>query len=133
VVRTNDKAVAVLVLEDKWNKLKIMVAELKEMVAVRPEGLDRKLFEQIWGFVIYVVQTYPTMKPYLIGLHMTINGWRPNRDAEGWRLSSFVSDSVMVKEEDGNWVSVTPDVEAPLLVKAVPRFAANIEALEKLC
>jgi hypothetical protein len=74
VVRTNDKAVAVLVLEDKWNKLKIMVAELKEMVAVRPEGLDRKRLEQIRGFVIYVVQTYPTMKPYLIGLHMTIDG-----------------------------------------------------------
>jgi hypothetical protein len=38
----------------------------------------------------------------------------------------------MVKEKDGSWVPVTPDVEAPLLVKAVPRFATDIEALGKL-
>ena len=33
VVRMNDEAVAVLVSEDKWNKLKSTVAGLKEMVA----------------------------------------------------------------------------------------------------
>jgi hypothetical protein len=132
-VRTNDGSVSVLVLQDQWNKLKTMVAELQEMVAARPEGLDRKRVEQIWGFVIYVVQTYPTMKPYLIGLHMTIDGWRSNRDAKGWRLSNSVSDSVMVKEEDGNWISVTPDMEVPVLVKEVPRSASDLEALAKLC
>jgi hypothetical protein len=61
VVRTNDAAMAVLVSEVKWHKLKNLVAELKEMVTVRPEGLDRKRLEQIRGFVIYVIQTYPTM------------------------------------------------------------------------
>jgi hypothetical protein len=38
----------------------------------------------------------------------------------------------MIKEEDGNWTSTTPDMEAPVLVKAVPRFAADLEALVKL-
>jgi hypothetical protein len=75
------------------------------MVASRPEGLNRKRLEQIRGFIIYVVQTYPTMKPYLIGLHMSIDGWRSNRDTEGWRLSNCIPDSVMIKEEDGNWIS----------------------------
>jgi hypothetical protein len=73
------------------------------------------------------------MKPYLIGLHVTIDGWRSNRDVEGWRMSKFIPDSVMIKEEDGNWTSSSPDMEAPVLVKAVPHFAADLEALVKLC
>jgi hypothetical protein len=103
------------------------------MVASRPEGLNRKRLEQIRGFIIYVVQTYPTMKPYLIGLHMLIDDWRSNRDAEGWRLSDCIPDSVMIKEEDGNWIPATPDVDDPVLVKAVPRFAGDLEALATLC
>jgi hypothetical protein len=86
VVRTDEGYVTVLVLQDKWDKLKSMLAELQEMVASRPEGLNRQRLEQIREFIIYVVQTYPTMKPYLIGLHMPIDGWRSNRDAERWRL-----------------------------------------------
>ena len=83
VVRTNSGTVSVLVSQDKWDKLKTMVDEMQEMLAKEPEGLNRKRLEQIRGFVIYVFQTYPTTKPYLIGLHMTIDGWRKNRDTEG--------------------------------------------------
>jgi hypothetical protein len=79
-VHTNAGSMSVLVLQDKWDKLKSMLTELQEMIVTRPEGLNRKRLEQIRGFIIYVVQTYPTMKPYLIGLHMTIDGWRSNRD-----------------------------------------------------
>jgi hypothetical protein len=73
------------------------------------------------------------MKPYLVRLHMTIDCWRPNQDAEAWRLSNFVLDSVMVQEKHRSWILVTLDVEAHVLVKAVPHFAADIEALKKLC
>jgi hypothetical protein len=82
VVPTNAGSVSVLVSQDKWNKLKTMVAELQVMVAARPEALNRKCLEQIRGFVIYMVQTYPILKPYLIGLYMTIDGWTSNGDAK---------------------------------------------------
>jgi hypothetical protein len=66
-----------------------------------------------------------------------IGGWNGNegsdRVANGWRLSNCIPDSVMIKEEDRNWISATPDVDAPVLVKAVPRFAGDLEALAKLC
>jgi hypothetical protein len=48
-------------------------------------------------------------------------------------VSNCIPDSVMIKEEDGNWISATPDVDASVLVKAVPCFAAGLEALAKLC
>ena len=36
------------------------------------------------GFLIYIVRTYPSMIPYLKGIHLTIEHWRDDRDAEGW-------------------------------------------------
>ena len=29
--------------------------------------------------------TYPSMKPYLKGLYLTLNSWRPNYDQHGWK------------------------------------------------
>jgi hypothetical protein len=38
------------------------------------------------GFLVYVARTYKPLAPFLFGLHLTINSWRPGRDEEGWRL-----------------------------------------------
>ena len=29
---------------------------------------------------------YPTFMPYLKGVHLTLEIWRPNRDPQGWNL-----------------------------------------------
>jgi hypothetical protein len=63
------------------------------------------------------------MIPYLKGLHLTIDGWRVNRDAEGWRVASEVADSLLPGLEQPN---------APTMVKAVPRFHNDLHALETL-
>ena len=51
---------------------------------------ERRLLRQrllgICGFLNYVVRTYPWLNPYTKGLHLTIGGWRDNRDPEGWRV-----------------------------------------------
>jgi hypothetical protein len=83
VVRSCDAEVSVLLPQAKWDKLKTSIGELLEMLFSDSKRLNRKRLEQIRGFLIHAVQTYPTMKPYLMGLHMTIDGWRPNRDEEG--------------------------------------------------
>ena len=50
--------------------------------------MPRKWLEQVQGYLVHVAQTYPMFSSYLIGLHMTIDFWRPNRDQEGWRFPS---------------------------------------------
>ncbi|KAG7368169.1 hypothetical protein IV203_030912 [Nitzschia inconspicua] len=87
VVRTGT-SVCVLASETKWKKAKNQVHEVLEMIQSRPERLERKRLEQVRGFVGYVARTYPSAVPYLTGLHMTIDGWRANRDNRGWRLKS---------------------------------------------
>eukprot|EP00978_Attheya_sp_CCMP212_P040544 scaffold222133_cov24-Attheya_sp.AAC.1 len=74
--------------------------------------LNRKRLEQIWGFLNYVAQTYDWLTPYMIGLHnMTIDGWRPGRDDEGWKtkpqphLSFEKNGDEDEDDEDGHWIA----------------------------
>jgi hypothetical protein len=72
------------VSQEKWEKTKSLIAEMAAMVECDHLPLGRLL--QIWGFLMYVVRTYPWINPYMKGLHLTINSWRPFRGADGFKL-----------------------------------------------
>jgi hypothetical protein len=135
VVQTNNDGVFVLLPQAKWDKQKVLIEELQEMMATDSKKLKRKQLEQFWGVLIHVVQTYHTMKPCLMGLHMTIDIWRPNQDKEGWRIADSAANTVSVKDEDGGgWNSVSIDLIVPLYMEAVTRFGLDLEALlARLC
>jgi hypothetical protein len=140
IIRTGEDGVFVLVSEDKWDKTKALLEEMLKMIQNDSQRIPRKRLEQIRGFLNYIAQTYTWLRPYLIGLHMTIDGWRPNRDTEGWRLQPKM---ILVKEKvdnasqyDGDsqtWIEVNSDPACPSFVKAVPRLAGDIEAMQELC
>jgi hypothetical protein len=96
-----------------------------EMIVATPTSMDQKRLEQIRGFLIYVVQTYREMTPYLIGLHMTIDFWRPIRNEQGWRVR-LASDELMSHNNQES------RVEGPKHVRAAPRLASDMEALRTL-
>jgi hypothetical protein len=77
------KGVFVFVSQDKWERAKNQVNEVIEMVEDDPDRLDHKRLEQVHGFLQYVTQTYSGMTPYLIGFHLTIDGWRENQMSTG--------------------------------------------------
>jgi hypothetical protein len=113
--------VFVLSDEEKWNKAKGLLQEVLDLIAGDPTLLPRKRLQQVRGFLIYVTRTYPRMIPHLIGLHMTIDGWRPNRDLEGWRLSTGdlrlrAAEAAMLGED----IMTPEDEDVPLVVPAVP-------------
>eukprot|EP00978_Attheya_sp_CCMP212_P022894 scaffold69081_cov41-Attheya_sp.AAC.1 len=117
--------------------MKALLREMQEMLATAPKRIQRKRLEQIRGFLNYVAQTYTWLRPYLIGVHMTINGWRPNRDDEGWRTQPKL---ILVREDDpdpdddsGQWVEMNVDPECPEFVAAVPRLASDVESMVELC
>jgi hypothetical protein len=88
VVRVNEDGVFMLSDEDKWVKAKRLLQEVLDLIKTDPALILRKRLEQVRGFLIYVTRIYPCMVPYLIGMHMTIDGRRQGRDQEGWRLST---------------------------------------------
>lgn len=131
VVVTKEDGVFVLADAEKWTKAKAMVQEVMEMIRKDPNKLNRKRLESIRGFLLYVVRTYPALKPYMMGLHLTIDGWRPDRDEDGWRLSAIEIDlKFSEKDQDHSIDSESPEV--PREVKAQPRLLEDMKALELL-
>jgi hypothetical protein len=75
-----------MVSQDKWEKGQRLAEELWEMNRGYDQEktlLDRHRLESIRGFLLYLTRTYPNMTPHLKGLHLSIDGWRPDRDVDG--------------------------------------------------
>ena len=58
--------------------------------------------------------------PYLKGLHLSIDSWRPDRDEDGWRITNTVEPRLQSK------LDLT---EAPEFVQMVPRWKDDLRTL----
>jgi hypothetical protein len=69
------------------------------------------------GFMVYVSMTYTSLIPYLKGIYLTLNSWRPDRDKEGWKDPKFnpeVNSRKHKKEKVPKWVEVVPTLKHDL-------------------
>jgi hypothetical protein len=73
-----------MVSQEKWEKTKLLITELSRMLEQDFFPLQRLL--GIRGFLIYVVCTYTWLNPYIKGLHLTIDSWRPGREESGFKM-----------------------------------------------
>jgi hypothetical protein len=100
---------------------KTLLEEVQDMLDEDSTSMSKLRLEQIRGFLIYSTRTYPCMMPYLIGFHMTIDSWRPNRREDGWRFSmSELKFQARAMEEDGEDIDASEYPEAPVRVQAAP-------------
>jgi hypothetical protein len=76
VAVTGSEGVGMKVAQGKWDKAKRLVQELLDELDTKPT-LDRKVLESIRGFFIHLQRTYPAITPFIKGLHLSIDGWRP--------------------------------------------------------
>jgi hypothetical protein len=135
MVYTDDSSagVRILVSRKKWAKAKRLLATLHELV-VASEWVDHKVLIIIRGFLIYVAQTYKPLTPLLMGLHMSIDGWRPGRDDEGWRLRQAEVEASRDLEEKSDEEGLNPSGTniPPGQVKAVPRLLPDLKVMMEL-
>jgi hypothetical protein len=123
--------VNVLTSQEKWDKSKRLLQEVRDMLELDPTKLVRKRLEQIRGFLQYVIQTYSGFASYLTGFHMTIDGFWRGRDENGWRMAEALWKEE--KKDDEDWDRSVVKIEAiPELVSAVPRFREGVRALRWL-
>jgi hypothetical protein len=71
-----EAGVRILVSRKKWARAKRLLVTLHGLV-LASEWVDHKVLEIIRGFLVYVARTYKPLTPFLMGLHMSIDGWRP--------------------------------------------------------
>jgi hypothetical protein len=85
----------------------------------------QKRLEQNKGFLQYVIQTYSGFASYLIGFHMTIDGFQQGRDKNGWRMAEALWKEE--KKDNEDWDRSEVESEAILeLVSAVYNVAGVI-------
>ncbi len=116
------EGIGVSTSQDKWDKAKQYLAEIQAEVATGG-SLGWKALESKRGFFVHLQHTDPVITPFLNGFHLTIDGWRPNRDDNLWPIM----------------VSSKPELEgaamalaAPPVARPAPRLQSDLDALAQL-
>ena len=128
IIHSDNQAVTVLVSEEKWDKTKKWISWVLEHVDDK-EGIDYKQLLSCRGFLIYVSRTYRPFKPYLRGLHKTIDSWRPFRDKDGWKVMQAVIEAKLSGDID---LQINQSGPSSKLIKALPRLKGDFEILKRL-
>jgi hypothetical protein len=123
----------VLLSRNKWDRAKRLLATLHGLV-LASEWVDHKVLERIRGFSVYVVHTYHPLTPFIMGLNMSIYGWRSGRGDEGWilREDEVVDSREPEDERDSEKPPALVPLQPPRRVKAVPRLLADLEVMRML-
>ena len=126
VFGSGEEGVSMSVTQEKWDKGKAHLEKLQSGVA---NGLfNFKELESIRGFFIHLCRTYDTLTPFVKGMHLTLDSWRPGRNAEGWKVKSV---DEVVLDAAGEGIHPLPEGH-PRSVTPVPRLKADVEALLSL-
>jgi hypothetical protein len=76
---------------------------------------------EIRGFLIYVVRTYPWLNPYIKGLHLTVDSWRPGREASGFKLRGKELERAMAIRSASRGIPCRREEDGPDEVGPAPR------------
>jgi hypothetical protein len=125
MVSTDVHGVAVRATQEKWEKIKMQVRQILEQVEAG-QPIERKFLESVRGSLVYLHRTYPALTPYVKGFHLSIDAWRPDRDAEGWRI--LTAPSVAPPKDPAMNTSNMPLVPPPF-VTPVPRLKNDLLSL----
>jgi hypothetical protein len=98
------------------------------------EWVNHKVLERIRGFLVFVARTYKPLTSFIIGLHMSIDGWRPGKDDKGWSLRQAEVEASRDSDEEGDDEGLNPSgtIIPPVKVKAVPRLLPDLKVMMEL-
>jgi len=132
VVSTGPEGVGVKCAQDKWDKAQRLLRELKVELD-QSDMLDYKGLQQKRGFFVHVQRTYPCITPYLKGFHNMLDGWRENRDADGWK-QPLTQEHLVWSDATDTWEFSQPTATKshPEQVRAATRLASDLECLQAL-
>ena len=136
------KGVLVLTSQEKWDKMKSICNHWLDLLKRGETALDHKRLQSDCGFMVYVTQAYPMLKPYLKGFHLSLETWRGGRDEEGWKIrlqprteeedDGPDRDEVEAELDEGDIMmeaAGTTTGPASGITMAVPRFCSDLEAI----
>jgi hypothetical protein len=132
IVWTINGQVCVSASQERWDKAKAMIKWMTDSISLGAT-INFKQLESHRKFLIYLVRTYPAINPYLKGIHLLLDSWRPWRQDDGWKMTLAEINTAMALKADSHDVEpVGCGEKAPRSVSWVPRFPDDVEALTAL-
>ena len=142
IVLSKEGNLYVTTSQERWDKCKAFLTRWKSEAAstCTSVGLDHKDLQRGRGHLVYLCRTYPSVTPFLKGIHHTLESWRGGRDEEGWKFTtkkwkSFLKELGEDMKDDETWVDLkhrymkkkgnTP----PTCVKPVSRLIQDLTTL----
>ena len=155
VLNDEEKGIVQLLSQENWDKMKGIVDKWLSRVEEGEWELDHNELRSDRGFLVYACQAYPGLKPYLKGLHLSLETWRGGRDTEGYRLPHVrLSEGEMAAGEAEEERHANTEDEGEVMMaskpvfrgegiesgsgpesgktRAVPRLRSDLEALSAL-
>ena len=131
------------VSQEKWDRGRAMIQGLLsevELSSDRRPTLNRKELERSAGFLNHLAMTFEELTPFMKGIYLTLNAWRPQRDSEGWRLSDKKWKRVLFERHargtlsNGELIDELGDIDpkGPEEVKAVIRLETDLAAINEI-
>jgi hypothetical protein len=120
VALTTADGVFASVTQERWDKAKSILDEMWKTLCEKEGRYCHKQLLSQRGYLIYVARAFPAIRPYLKGIHLTVDSWRDGRDEEGWK--------------DPGWCGSPGEdqPEAPEFVLGVKRLLWDLTALRSL-
>ncbi len=75
VVVREELGVVVLTSQEKWDRMKELCRHWLGVLKSGETLLDHKRILSNWGFLVYVTQAYPSLKPYFKGFNLSLETW----------------------------------------------------------
>ena len=85
VVFTDQNCTHSFLSQKCWSKARELIVWLSDQYK-KYGGFDFTPFGSARGFLVYVSFTYNCVIPFLKGIHLTADAWRPGQDSEGWKI-----------------------------------------------
>jgi hypothetical protein len=129
-VQSEGGEITVCITQPRWDKVKAMLDWIETSLH-DPRGIEHKTLESYRGTLNYISRTYPVITPYLKGIHLTLDSWRPWRAEDAWKLSlREIGEALLEKDAHGHFT--TNSAKPPNRVMPAPRLEDDISALKRL-
>ncbi len=127
IASSSHDRICISISQERWDKTKSILDWMDTELHTHG-SFPHNTLERHRGFLVYVSRTYPMMVPYLKGIHLTLDSWRPWRSPDGWKI---VDHEVSATLQELGLNSKHP-IKAPTNVTAVPSLASDDLALQQL-
>ena len=88
LITIKDVGLFITVSQKKWDRAKLILRKWHNRIILSGgTKVNYKELESDLGYLVHLSMSYSNMKPFLKGFYSTLNGWRPDRDEKGWKLS----------------------------------------------